>query len=381
VNGSLEFDLTLSGLQEDHRFVEIRCALVRRRKPTQHLTSTVLFSPHFTFRHNFTIVHQLLNPKQSSTVEFDVGTFESTPFTILNYPIKKFNSIDIRIVIAGSFNPIESCTFHWTFANPIAQRSLQLSRAVMSLLPIFMLALFSLLLQFNPDTFTQLFCFVLGITGVVGSNPLGAIFSRNTAVSPVDHILLSVYVALFRLFCAVQLDIVRRGQPTPDPLFCLQLGTFLSFFVTVSAVASFERAQQPFATLLPSEQRLFCQEICFFVIIVVLIWKTLKAAQVGSLRRIVVFTTFILVDLIGRIGLMKVIDKVWPYIMQTGIPISCGAFAIFLLHPSAGQPYEQIKSAPANSLGIEKDSREGSFDGFEEDFEEEFFEEDYDEEL
>jgi hypothetical protein len=72
----------------------------------------------------------------------------------------------------------------------------------MSLLMFSMTGIVVLSLKTDFHRFMEIFALVFGVAGVVASNPFGGIMA--------GHVLMAIYIATFRLFCAAQLEMIGR---------------------------------------------------------------------------------------------------------------------------------------------------------------------------
>jgi hypothetical protein len=113
----------------------------------------------------------------------------------------------------------------------------------MSFLIGYILVVFAFYLKFDSESFTQIFLLVIGITGVFSSNPL-TYFIKNTGAGAriSDHILMSVFTAVFRLFLLLELEMLRGKSSAPATILVILFGVFFGFYATVDAAASYDRA-------------------------------------------------------------------------------------------------------------------------------------------
>jgi hypothetical protein len=296
-NDSLEIDLRLSLLHPLHRFVHLGCALDRHRPPSERLSSPFSVSIRLTFRAHSSLVETVASPPRVVSLDFLPPNQTSSFFSILRRSISDFDSIDVHLTLSGNMSPIQGCAFKWLFVNPPALRYIRNARAAMSLLPLFVLSLLCFVVRFELDGFTHVFCLVLGVAGVFAPNPAGAVLSATEGAT--DHVTFAAYVALFRLFCATQLEIAPRGHPAPALAVFIGVGLFSAFYVTVAASASLDRAQQPFVGFLPSEKVLLVLDCGFLVIAAALVALALRAPAAAP-RLVAAFVAFAGADLVAQ---------------------------------------------------------------------------------
>jgi hypothetical protein len=356
-NHSLEISSTVSFLRPEHRFIAIECSLLRRRVPSKNSNSLISVRSKVVFRRNSKVIEKSVLAPASVRIDFLKGNPTSSSFRVLNRGIADFDSVWVHLSLNGSFNRIEGYKCNWFFMNPVAGRYIRVTRALVSLLPLFMLGMMTVAVRIELKTFTELFCLLLGIAGVFASNPASVILGESDGVA--DHVALAVYIALFRLFCLAQLDMVRLDGVSPDPILFLASGGFLSFFVMVVASASLERASVPFIPTLFSEQLLRWLDCCYFGVIVVLVRLAALTSPGIAWRRILMCAGFAAADLaagLPSLGPVKTSSTVFPAILRATVPVSCGTCALFLLSPHSTRHYEPITSLDGGKEGLGVDA-------------------------
>jgi hypothetical protein len=110
----------------------------------------------------------------------------------------------------------EAFLFHWDFGNSSAEKYDQSAKLLMSFLVGSVLAVLAFYLRFDSEYFTQVFLLVVGVTGVFAANPLNDFTGAAPGARISDHILMAVFIAVFRVFVLLQLELLRTHSHTPE---------------------------------------------------------------------------------------------------------------------------------------------------------------------
>jgi hypothetical protein len=204
-------------------------------------------------------------------------------------------------------------------------------------------------LQFDADSFTQVFCLVLGGLGLLSANPLALV--PSVAAPPIsDH----AFAAALRLFCLVQVGLVRaRQRAPPRPRFAVACACF-ALYAIAEAAAGFDRAQliadaqTERVVVLPSEELLVAADAVFAAVAVA--WAALALWQTQPPRlRLLVFVAFIAIGLAATvfthvICLMRNLFAytVLPSMIYNIAQMTVGAFVLFLMRPEKSDVYMMI---------------------------------------
>jgi hypothetical protein len=382
--GLAELDLVVANLQERHAFILVTCSLIRRRSTSKDGPFIVDSWSRVTFSKNSTPTTVVDIPRTTHQLSFAANSLISSAFAVLRREVIAFDALDVQLSLSGAVDKLQNASFTSSFANPAAIKYVRSVRGRMSCLVVFMLFIFCFFLVFGVDVFTQTFCLVLGLAALFGANPVAIAFPSASSEVLSDHLLVATYTNVFRLFCIVQFELMRCNKAAPNPLVFLGLGVFFGFAVTIEASASIERMRHPIADALDSDRvRLAVTSI---YAIIAALWVTLGIVKSKSdtvAKRVLVFGFFLAADLlIVLVTQLRVVRGVTHTVLQSTVPISMGAFAIFLLHTTQRQQYQQMEvdTDIGGALDVEELSPAGKqgFGEDEEDFidEEEYFEED-----
>jgi hypothetical protein len=102
----------------------------------------------------------------------------------------------------------------------------------MSLLMFSMTGLVVLSLKTHFHRFMEIFALVFGVAGVVASNPFGRVLA--------GYVLMAIYIATFRLFCAAQLEMIGSRAPVPAPQVFWLMFAFVALWAVFDAITSLE---------------------------------------------------------------------------------------------------------------------------------------------
>jgi hypothetical protein len=384
VNRGVELDLIISNLRQTHAFIALNCTLIRRHTTLKASPFILDASSRVTFSKNFATTMVVDTPRAAHRLSFPAGSLSSSAFSVLKREVSDFDTLDVKLSLSGALDLVRNASFLWSFVNPAAIGYIRSVRGLMSFVVLFMVFLFCFFLVFDAGIFTQTFCLVLGLAGVFASNPIAVFFPSGSSNVVSDHVLVATHNNVFRFFCLIQFEIMRRNKAVPNPLVFLGLGVFFAFAVTIDASASFDRIRHPMAATLESERVRLAVSGIYAAI--ALVWVGLGIVQSKSetlARRAFVFGFFLAGDLvIGLLVQFQVVAHVTAIVIQSTVPISMGAFAIFLLHTTARQEYQQMKEGPniGGSLDVEELTPEADQE-FEEDEEEFLEEEDFEEDF
>jgi hypothetical protein len=362
VNNSLELDLTVRSLRPGHRFIDISAILVRSHPAPLPIKSTYEFSSNTTFilhsavRSTEAIAHRAIH------LQFFQGALHSTPFSIVRRNITDFDGLDISWHLQGQFTSILNCTITWHFLNGHTLKFIRSARFLLSLPIGFFLVLFCWPIQPELDGFTTPFCIVMGLIGLLGPTTGPHVPGPEATAS--QGFGFAAYISLFRLFCIIQLEMVRANAPWPRPLLFFGFGLFFGFLAVVDASASLDRAIHPSApSLLATERLLACSTFAHAA--AVLAWIRLAHSRDASKRRVCTFGGFAAADVAASaLALFRTGPGVVTEVLKAAVPTMCGALSLFLLRPSDVARYGEIHGPTGDELAVDALSSDGSDEGF-----------------
>jgi hypothetical protein len=217
--------------------------------------------------------------------------------------------------------------------------------------------------------FTEPFCIVMSIIGILGSS----FGSRRSGPERLGSQSLGfgAYISLFRMFCIGQLEIVRLNALWPHPLSFFGLGLFFGVLAIADSSAQLDRALCLLSNeFLPTEW-LVLGLTCVYAIAVFL-WIWFAKSRDGCGRRVCTFGGFAVVDICVSLwcqieGRSTVIGAIF----KTVVPTTCAALSLFLLRPVEFAEYGKIQVGVGEELAVDAISSEGSAEGLDVDSDDE----------
>jgi hypothetical protein len=103
-----------------------------------------------------------------------------------------------------------------------------------------MLIVYLSFLVFDEKIFTELFCILLGVTGILACNHLTLFLRSSESARLSEHVFLPAFLALFRML--LQLGLIRGRSASSNVLLMFVAAVFFCGYATVDARASFDRA-------------------------------------------------------------------------------------------------------------------------------------------
>jgi hypothetical protein len=295
-NTTLEIDITLSRFASQ-RLVDVNCSVQRKRGSVATLAGL------FATRGNFFRGRQSpMRLSRGFTATFRGDSDRSEFFPILRQPIAAFDAVSLRVSVTSDFDVIDGLVFRWSFVDPATPMYVTSVRCLMSAFAAFVLVLFVVRLRFDAEAFTQVACIALGVAAVV-AGPL--------ALQP--------YVRVFRLFCLLQLELSVRRALVPG--------------IWAACVALGGAAFQPVYSLAAAA------------------WVVAGLRGLMS-RRFVLFAGLVVGDVAGSWLARRMETSVLQIMLEAALPMTGGAFAVFLLHTTPEKEYQQIDEGEGLGQGL-----------------------------
>jgi hypothetical protein len=386
-NVSIEIDITLSQFVPAHRFLAVNGSLVPR-DASKSFTLPVYVTVHAIYFRNSTVIDSDTGYKSShADLVYVAGDNHTSFFSAMQSSLLDADTIRIRTSVETDFTGIGGFLFRWACADPSAEKYDRSSKLLNSFLVGYLLIAFVLYLRFDAESFTQIFLLVIGVTGVLASNPLTYFFPQGPGAHISNHIFMAVFQAVVRLFLIAQLELLAAHSASAPTAFLIVLGIFFAFFATVQAAATYDReahvlrAQKVVALVLQTEYALIIFDLLFAVgSILTLIDAAVSNAGVYP-RRVALFGVSI-IGILGAILIGEVYFVLANKYMYTTIPsllvssthMSFAGIALFLLHSGGGTQYNAIAEQPkadAVQMALDEQSDHGDYEGDEEEDERE----------
>jgi hypothetical protein len=353
---SLDLDYTMSELQDSHRFLDINCSLLFSH-PHPHATSLSLaYTSRALFLTNFTVTNSVNSNEQTFNLTLIPGSRETAAFPVIRKEILGYDTAQLTLTITADFEGVTGGLFRWSFANPAAIQYSIVARSVVSALIGYQLLVYLAWLDWGTEFTTELFLIAIGILGILAGNPLYLFVSKVSSVCLSDHFFLSLFVAVFRLFCLLQVWVIRsQGKSAANPLLLVFLVAFFGVYAAVEAVTGLDHADliaeaeswsEIHAAL---ESVLIGFHLVYIVFSLVSLWMAAFSWKFAP-KRLLMFVGFVGITL-GATGFSQIYCIVRQRFLFTVIPstvysiahMSCGAFLLFLMHSDRGVDYRPMK--------------------------------------
>jgi hypothetical protein len=368
-NVSIDVDITLSQLQAGHRFVTVNGSLVPR-DASKAFTLPVEVSVRCTYLKNYNVTSKDANDvKSKSDLVYVAGENHTNFFEVTHANVLEIDTLQIRTTIQTDFATIGGFLFHWDFANPSAEKYDRSSKLLMSFLVGYMLVVFALYLKFDAESFTQIFLLVIGVTGVFASNPLTYFFPPGPGAHISDHIFMSVFQAVFRVFLIAQLELLRSHATSPPTIFLVILGVVFAFYATVQAAATYDRqahvlqSQREQLIVLQTELALMILDGIFALGSIIYLIIAAVANEGANPRRVCLIGVSLLgivcSVLVSEVFFVLTGKKMYttvPSLLTSSTHVTFAAIGLFLLHTGGGRQYDAIADqAKAEVVGMDID--------------------------
>jgi hypothetical protein len=357
LNSSVEVEITLSLLREHHRSVAMRGFLLRGFA-SGNWTLPVDVAVRMAFLRGRVVWNLTTVPSRRLAIDFRQGDARSGGFDVVDAKVKGYDSVALRVTISARLESLMALSFRWTFWDQTAVNYLRVALFFMSGLNVYMLVLFLVFVRFDSEIFTQVFCIFIGCVAAVASNPFALIQWQGSDPGIADCMLMSFAVAMFRLFCFAQVDIVRSHETNPNLVVLILLVIVLCAYAAIDAAAFFARWQtlcgrKALARIGPSE--LSCIGVYTALVALVTLLGVLRFDE-SSGRRLAVFTMLLWVDVAASWANQLVIGMgvftILPELVHALVPLHGIAFSLFLFQSDDPVMYHQMKEGTGSDDGL-----------------------------
>jgi hypothetical protein len=290
--------------------------------------------------------------------------------------VEGIDTIQIRLSARADFTKVAGIQFSWNFANPSADKYNRSTKLLLSFLVAYMLVLYAFYLKFDSESFTQVYLLVLGITGVFASNPINYFFPSVPGANVSDHILLAIFIAIYRMFLILELEMLRSHSTRPKTVLVAVLAIIFAFYATVDAAAGYDRqthianSEIETATVLQTEIARACLHSVYSIIALVYLIIAGVSNDGLNTRRLFFFgfsvISTVFVTLLSDVCLL--FTNVWMYsvkpsLLATSIMTTLAALTLFLLHTGGGPEYvglDKVKESDHQIIEIDQISEDGA---------------------
>ena len=224
---SVDIDVKMTSLLNSHRFVHVDGSLVRDLEVDTAKIRHVEVTTMITTSKGGNVVATEDSHQTDYNVTFTPDIKESSLFAVIEKRIFNYDSILVKLTVQSNFTDLSGLKFFWSFGNPSGPKYARSSRILMALMVAYMLVIFFNKLQISTEKFSQILLIIVGISSIISSNPVGFFLPSNNIVKILDAVLITAFIAIFRLFVISQLEIIRSSSPSPSPIFLVIISIFL----------------------------------------------------------------------------------------------------------------------------------------------------------
>jgi hypothetical protein len=221
------------------------------------------------------------------------------------------------------------------------------------------------------DDFDHKFAIILGVAGVLASNP------AFPFLPPVcDHLFAAFFVALFRVFLLIQLEFIRSRNPIPKTRLLILLSTLFLCYVSVDSAAALARSEHLLKAYIPMvfdiERYRMYFDCAYTGITLVYLIVALATFDLADLRRLIFVGFLVLgtdaVTIATHVWCMLsdiAMNTMQPNLIFRSVHAALAGTVLFLLHSDSGIVYESLKAPGRDDGGLHPEtvsSREGHED-------------------
>jgi hypothetical protein len=223
-------------------------------------------------------------------ISFSPGDRYSSSFRIVRAKVGDCDHVALTVGIHTNFSDVIGFRFYWEFFNPNADAYTKRYMFSWSLLPGYLTFLSWFQLNWDSDVSSHIFLLLVGVASVFASNPLAYVLSEPAFLLISDHLMKSFFIAAFRLFVFVQLELLRTPGAWPTPAMFTLMAIFFSGYATIDTAAAYDRTKhwsiidsQPFI-ILPTEKALVIGDVIYITVLIVEVIVALKSVERTAYR-------------------------------------------------------------------------------------------------
>jgi hypothetical protein len=359
-----DIEITLIDIKDGARFVGVNGSLI-----CKDVTSPQTLPVHVTIRRTTLKLGKILtndyDAPRNHHLTWLAGDNQSSPYDVINMHLDGPDALQVHMTVGTDYTNVAGFMFHWHYSNPTADKFRRSSLLLMSFLVAYMLAIFAVYLRFDAESFTQVLLLIVGISGIVASNPF-AYFVRTNApyFAIADHVLMAVFVSAFRLFLLLQLETLRARSVAPPTMIVGLLAITFGLYGILEGAASYDRAKHmTHATnavnvVLTTERVRMAMDAFYVAVIVPYVVAAAVMNDGVSPRRVIFFgivaaVTAAVTVITHIIFVVRNINmySVMPSILFGSIHLTAAALSIFMLHGGVGPEYAEFN--PSKAAGPE----------------------------
>jgi hypothetical protein len=359
-NGSLDIGLLVSEIQNSDVSLGISASFIR----TDFWYSRV-FDFNWSMRYGLSKGRDLIGKNHTklkpAQVLFRPGSRESSGFDVTDIPVQGVEWLQVRVGIEGNFSRIRGVRFTWTHFNPELDSYIRSTRMVLAAVIAYSLFRFFGSLQFDSEFFTQVYVIVIGLLGLIATNPVNFVFSTFSVGRIIEQILWALFLAAFRMFVVVELEVLRVRSTRPGTAVMVFFALFFSMYVTVDATAAYDRGSVNFSgpLVLRTEFIRGVFHILYAAVSFVWIVAAICASDGANSRRLAFFVFMALAVVAVNItnDIVFVYWNVWmrtirPLLIRISAPVGFVGLIMLMLRTAQRVEYIGIDKQLGNELYV-----------------------------
>jgi hypothetical protein len=302
--------------------------------------------------HNFSVTNHSVSTRRA-IVTFTPGSATSSDFCVFRQRVSASPVIELSLSLRGLQLPVAGLICTWSHSDPAALAYLRSASLLMSGLLAYMAGVCAVFLRPDWERFSQLSALALGVAGIAASNPLGLVWEMPHR-ERLSQMLMDAYIAAFRVFCACQLEMVRAQKTRPGALpFCAAAAAF-------GAYAAAERCLGQVAMLTIN--------LAFAIAAIAALAVAAAASSGWSPRRVAFFGGALVADAVATLAVRarsvanhRFAASIVPEMVRRALPMTAGAFALFLMQVDAGPLYQHVREgSTGGALAVDEMSNPGA---------------------
>jgi hypothetical protein len=359
-SGSVQYiDLRISDLTPVHRFVELYFSLVSNSS-TVASTRRIDVVVRTATWNDSSILFDAGERKHECVANFAPKRPISNSFLLVHQSVTDFDALRVKLAITTEYTEIQGFKFIWQFITPGADRHLNTSDMLLSVLIAYMFLVFVANLKFEDESFVQAFLIVVGLSGILASNPVRLLVRdrEGPAIMITDHVLMALFTAVFRMFLIIELELLRGHYTKPASILVVILAILFGFYATLDATASYDRrmhidqSETKVHLILSSEWALLWAHLAYHCAAGILGYHATKGGDGTNQRRVIYMAGCVL-----GTGISTLVTQGWCVLTNTcmytlALPLfqhsmiaTFAAMTLFLFRPARDKEYQNLAAA------------------------------------
>jgi hypothetical protein len=213
--------------------------------------------------------------------------------------------------------------------------------------------------RYDSEAFTQFYAIFIALTGLLAPNPISWFSADRPNKSVLDSVLVSLFLAVFRVFLVFQLDMLLANSDRPGKTLIRTLCVFFALYAAVDAFASHTRrmlvsSSPDFHSILRVEMARALFHIVYALIAIGYIAIAIRRSADLNFRRLLYYgmvTSLVVLLNFVTDGVFLLwgpwLNTCKPEMIRLSVALGFAGMTLFLLRPASGPVY----------LGLEDDKQ------------------------